>query len=337
MIKVGVIGAGRIAVEGHIPAILESSRSQLVGIWTRSSDKCRLLEQKYGCQCYDNYSTFLSSSPAELIIICSPAYLHAPIARLCADLGKHVLIEKPLAINLQEALSVVDTCRNAGVVLGVCYQRRVSPSLLKLKHLLNAKKLGQVIFAKTETIWNRPQNYYSNGKGSWSIDGGGVLINQGIHSIDLLNFLFGPSQKVCCETQRRFHNLKAEDLAVGIIKFSQNIVASFICTSAAGVNENHKVTVVGSKATAVLSGNRLTLLSQELKEQNKIEFDSDITLQELIQKQFEIMLNSISKQNNPSCTGEEALMSLATVVAAYESAKINDWVDVAEVNTPDSF
>src|SRR3984893_9441260 len=194
--QIGIIGAGNIS-ETHARAAREINGVEIAAVYGTNRDKASRMAQLYGAAVYENLDTFLEHRPLDMVMIGSPSGLHAEQGIAAARHGLHVLVEKPLDVNLDRADALIAECEQAAVKLGIFFQDRVAPGICKLKELIDAGSLGKLILVSARVKWYRPPEYYSSSlwRGTWALDGGGALINQGVHTLDLLLWLLGDVER----------------------------------------------------------------------------------------------------------------------------------------------
>src|SRR3984957_10585961 len=224
MLRWLVIGIGDITTKRVLPAILAEPRSKLVGIVTRDSRKA----EPYGVPAWSNLEDALAESPVDAVYVATPVFLHAPQSILCLRAGKHVLCEKPMAMNYAEACSMEHAARESGRVLGIAYYRRLYPKVNRAKELIESGAIGRPVFAEaTSHDWFDA----SLGHRSWLADpksaGGGPLYDVASHRIDLMNYLFGTPRQVSGHLSTLVHALPVEDNASVLIDY-ENGVRAFV-------------------------------------------------------------------------------------------------------------
>ena len=182
----GIVGAGMIG-KVHAAAINVLPDAEVVAVWGRNVERVNELAANYNAVGYTDYAQFLAHSGLDVVTICSPSGLHLDHGQTAAEAGKHVLMEKPIEINLERADALIDACARAGVQLGVIFQSRFLPTVQKMKAAVEAGKLGRLLLGDAYVKWYRAPEYYNDSwHGTMALDGGGALINQAIHTIDLL-------------------------------------------------------------------------------------------------------------------------------------------------------
>lgn len=184
-VRFGIIGCGVIS-GWHADAILKIQSARLAGITDINEKAAAGFAYKYHTRVFSSVDSLLESNEVDAVCICTPSGLHAPLAIKAANAGKHVVVEKPMAITLGEAEDVVRACKANGVKLAVISQLRFTDAVRKLKAAVEKGVLGRLVAGDIYMKYHRPQEYYDNGgwRGTWEMDGGGALINQGIHGVD---------------------------------------------------------------------------------------------------------------------------------------------------------
>src|SRR5262249_49783679 len=184
-IHVGLIVGGNISGTnaGAVTTIADAKISAILGT---NPAKVASLCREFGGQPYSEFDSFLAHRPMDMVVVGSPSGLHAQQGIACANAGLHVLVEKPMDITTQRADSLIAACERANVKLGVIFQDRLKPGIRRAKELLDEGALGRLLLADARVKWYRPPEYYagSRWRGTWELDGGGALMNQGIHTVD---------------------------------------------------------------------------------------------------------------------------------------------------------
>lgn len=242
--KVGIIGCGRISPFHGMP-VKSQPNAQLVACCDLKEERAIDRAKLYGCKkTYTDFEEMIVKEKLDVVHICLPHYLHSPIAVRAMELGCHVLTEKPMAISMEQAKAMVDTAKKTGKTLGVIFQNRYNAGSQLVKKALEAGHLGKILAAKCNVTWCRTPEYYtgSDWKGTWEMEGGGAIIDQAIHTIDLMCWFIGYGKNGAnldwadvSIANRNHHNLKnttgatidVEDSADGLISFKDGVKASF--------------------------------------------------------------------------------------------------------------
>lgn len=329
--RVGIIGGGNIS-ETHARAAKAISGVEIAAIHGQNRVKTARLSERYGGAVYKDLDSMLRHKPLDMVIIGSPSGLHAELGIAAANQNLHVLVEKPIDITTARATSLIEACDRAGVKLGVCFQDRMSPEICNLKKRLEARALGKPILVSGRVKWYRPPDYYSGSgwRGTLELDGGGALINQGVHTIDLLLWLMGNVTRVHAIATTALHNIAAEDTLVATLEFASGAVGSFEATTAAYPGYSRRVELTGSEGTLILEDDRI--IANDLRSaiedlsSTGVEKSSQSTTAVLAdssghQRVLEDFLRSIETDGQPRCDGREGRRSIELIEAMYESAR----------------
>ena len=239
-LKVGIIGCGRISVM-HLVSASELQEAELVACCDIKKDRADEVAKKYGINAYYSYEEMLEKEKLDAVHLCLPHYLHSKVACYAFERGVNVLTEKPMDVDLASAQNAVKKAKEKGVLYGVIFQCRYNNSAQLVKKAVDSGKLGKIISARSTLTWTRPDEYYleSDWKGTWDKEGGGVVIDQAIHSIDLVNWLVASEvESVSCSLANRGHKIvKVEDSAEGLITFKNGVRYGFYCMNNYGCDE----------------------------------------------------------------------------------------------------
>jgi predicted dehydrogenase len=250
-----VIGCGRIA-PNHGQAIVALEDARLVAAADIIKERAEAYCERFGGEPYRSYKEMLQRPDIDVVCICTPSGMHAEIGVAAARAGKHVLVEKPMALSLKDADSLTFACRENGVKLGVVHQNRFNPAIGRLRQALEAGRFGQLNMGTAVLRWHRDQNYYAQApwRGTWAQDGG-CLMNQTIHGIDLLQWMMGPVDSVYAQTATRMRSIEAEDNAAAVLQF-RNGALGMIESSVTIYPKNLEETlnIFGATGTAVIGG-----------------------------------------------------------------------------------
>ena len=231
-LRVGIIGCGRISVMHLVPAST-SEYACLVACADVKKERADETAKKYNVKAYYSYQEMIDNENLDAVHICLPHYLHVPVAVYAMERGVHVLTEKPMSISYQDALKAVNCAKENNVKYGVIFQCRYNNSAKLVKNAVESGKLGKILSASSILTWSRPDSYYleSDWKGTWDKEGGGVIIDQAIHSIDLVRWIVDSEvEKVSCSIANRGHEIvKVEDSAEGLITFKNGVKYGFYC------------------------------------------------------------------------------------------------------------
>uniref|UniRef100_UPI003703C77F Gfo/Idh/MocA family protein n=1 Tax=Cohnella sp. TaxID=1883426 RepID=UPI003703C77F len=219
-VRFAIIGCGVIA-EVHAEGIAKVDEAELVAVCDTNRENGRAFADKYGATFYERLEDMLAAPEVEVVNVCTPSGLHAEQAVMAARAGKHVICEKPMAIRLEDARLIIEECRKAGVKLATVFPRRMAPSARFLKSFLDGGGLGRLTLCDAFVKIYRSQQYYDSAgwRGTWAMDGGGAMMNQGIHTVDLLQWLVGPVESVYGRASALQRKIEVEDTALALLQY----------------------------------------------------------------------------------------------------------------------
>lgn len=255
-LKIGIIGCGRISVM-HFTSAKLLPQSDIVACCDIEKVKAEAAAAKYGVNnVYTDYREMLDKEELDAVHLCLPHYLHVPVAEYAFSKGVNVLSEKPMAISYDGAVNCVEAADKAGVLYGVILQCRYNDASVFVKERIGAK-LGKIISARSVLTWSRAKSYYdeSDWKGTWEKEGGGVVIDQAIHSIDLVNWFIGDEYKTvgCSFANRNHPYLEVEDTAEGFITYKNGTTYAFYCMNNYGCDEPIEIRLLCENGKATLT------------------------------------------------------------------------------------
>ncbi len=248
----GIIGAGLIA-DFHAKAIKSIRNARLTGVCGINKQKVQRLAGKYDCKVFSSYSEMLQSDEIDIVTIATPSGAHMEPAIEAARWGKHVICEKPLEISLDRIDKMIEAHAEAGTKLGGIFNFRFSESLRYLKEALDSGRFGKLTFAAVYVPWWRGDEYYNDSwHGTWKLDGGGALINQSIHMIDLLQYMMGPFESLQAYTATLGHDIEVEDTAAAVVKFKNKALGVIYGTTASHPGQPRRMEITGTKGTVIM-------------------------------------------------------------------------------------
>lgn len=331
-----------MAVTPHARGLMDlSDKVEVVHAFARSEARRRAFGEKFPFPLCGDLDTILKDESVEAVAVFSPANTHRDIAVRCAEAGKHVLMEKPLDITTARAEELVAACRRAGVKLGVVLQHRFRPAGMKLAEMLRSGELGRIVGCSTIIRLWRPQGYYDEpGRGSFARDGGGVLISQGIHTLDLMLSLAGPIAEVTgYATTTPVHRMETEDMVCAAARFANGAFGTIDATTAAYPGFHEEIVLTCEKGTALLRGTELLV---QLQDGRRIEIEPDRSAggtgadpmafpHDYHRAVMSDFIDAIREGREPKVTGEEALKVHRLIDALIAAGKANGPVRVAGV------
>ncbi len=338
-IRIGLIGGGNIT-ETHARAARAIPNVEIAAIFGANAEKVARLCKEHGGKPYQDLETFLAHRPMNAVILGSPSGLHAAQGIAAAKRGLHVLTEKPIDTTTHSADTLIEAAKQANVKLAVIFQDRLKPDIQKLKQWMDADVLGKPLLVDARVKWYRPPEYYAASKwrGTIALDGGGALINQGIHTVDLLVWLLGDVARVQARTATLLHRIEAEDTAIAALEFASGALGTLHATTAAYPGYPRRVEITGTQGSVVLEHDRIItadlrnpppdLKSNSFGDANQSASSAAVTDFRGHQAVIEDFLQAIARDSAPVCDGAEGRRSLALVEAIYRAAHQAQRVDV---------
>jgi len=329
---IGLIGSGNIT-QTHACAATAIPGVQISAIYGTNPQTLNNLATVHQATPYQDFTAFLAHKPMDLVILGTPSGLHAQQGIAAAKQGLHVLTEKPIDITTKNADALIAATEKSKVKLAVIFQDRLKPNIQRLKQWLDRGLLGKPLLVDARVKWYRPPDYYSNSRwrGTFNLDGGGALINQAIHTVDLLLYLLGDVARVQARTATVLHKIEAEDTAVATLEFASGAVGTLLATTAAYPGYPRRLEITGTEGTVVLEHDRITaadlhnpppdvatITAGDSNQSASSAAVTDISGHKAILEDF---LQGIANNTQPICNGREGRRSLALVEAIYTSAR----------------
>src|SRR5437764_11173494 len=333
--RVGLIGTGAIS---HKHAQAYANIGYEVTVCTDVNEAAgRSFAEKYGCEFVPSWEEVCRHPRVDFVDVCTfPDFRLAPV-ELCATTKKHIQVQKPIAINVATARAMVLKAKAAGIVLGVVSQHRFDDSSQFLKRAIEGGRLGKILQADAYVKWYRSTEYYSRPiKGSWAVEGGGALINQAIHQVDVMRWLAGPITEVYGVWQLgALHKIESEDVINAILRYSNGATGVIQAATAFWPGYTERIEFHGTKGTAIISGDKLTTWDVENDSGEPAPVAKDVASGasdpmaislEPFERQFRDFGDAIEKGRKPLAAGEEGYEALELVDAIYRSCRTGEKV-----------
>ncbi len=328
--NVGMIGAGAISHK-HAESYREIGY-QLVAVNDIFPEAGKKFAEKWGCEFVADYRDLCRRADIDYLDVCTYPNFRLQAVEACAAAGKHIMVQKPMATSLEAARKMMEAARAAGITLGVISQHRFDAGSMFLHKAITAGRLGRLLEADCYVKWHRSQAYYDKpGKGSWELEGGGALINQAIHSIDLVRWVAGPVSEIYGHWQLGgAHRMESEDVANAVIKFASGATGVIQGSTAFHPGYPERAEFHGTKGSAILTGDRLTAWDVEGDPGSDAPLAKDLASGaadpmaisiEPIKAQFLDFGDAIRNRRKPLVAGEEGYAALEIIVGIYESAR----------------
>lgn len=338
MIGFGIIGLGMIS-EFHAKAIENIKGARLVGGYDPVPSRAEDFARRHSCRSYSSLDDFLHDDDISIVTIATPSGLHLDGAVAAANTKHHVIVEKPLEITPDRCRQIVECCRKNNVRLSGIFPSRYHEASRIIKDAIDKGRFGRIAFADAQIKWYRSQEYYDSGawRGTWKMDGGGCLMNQGIHAIDLLQWFMGPVEEVTAFAGTLGHErIEVEDTAAAVLRFSNGAIGTIEGTTCAYPGMLKRIEIMGTDGTAILEEE--SIVKWEFR--NPMEGDDDIRERygsatstgggasdpSAIgfyghQKLFESFIDAVLSGREPEIDGESASKAVEIICASYESAR----------------
>ncbi len=333
----GILGTGLIS-DFHARAILDIPQAILAGFSGRSPQKAQPLADRYNCKAYNNFEEFITDPQIDIIAICTASGAHMEPAIAAAEHGKHVICEKPLEITPQRIDTMIAAHEKSGTQLGCIFQNRFTEAMAPLRQAINDGRFGTLTYAGAYVPWWRDEDYYNDSwHGTWALDGGGALMNQSIHMIDMLCELMPPVESVKAFTNNIGHpQIETEDTSVAALKFTNGALGLIYGTTASWPGTFKRFEITGTKGTVVYLEDHFTTWQFA----NELPHDAQIRTQygpkptesgggtadpaaikhKYHTKNFQAFIDSLDNKTPYPINGQEAKKSVELIRAIYDSA-----------------
>lgn len=331
--RVGICGAGVIG-QLHANALTGLNSACLVAIAEPRESAGRSLADQHGAEWYQSLQEMLNDADIDTVIVATPSGMHPTQAIAAASAGKNVITEKPMAITKEGVDKMIAVCREAGTQLAVIFQNRMSADVRKVHRALEEGYLGTPILANGTVYWHRSQEYYDANhgwRGTWALDGGGALMNQAIHTVDLLQWLMGGIFSIQAHTATLGHNMETEDVASASFRFANNALGSITATTCAGKDYPVRIEIVGTKGRVIIENNVVTLWDAEHPLNDDLLTVADHALVDgwepdeqfgaAHQRQLRAIFQNLASGAQPVISGGEARRAVDIILGIYESSR----------------
>jgi predicted dehydrogenase len=332
-----ILGTGMVA-DYHRQAIAANAPlgARLVAVGHHAPAQFAAISQRIGVPCR-TYEELLADTAVHVICLCTPSGQHAAQAITAAEAGKHVLVEKPMALSLADAQAMITHCQQAGVKLGVALQRRAESLFQQIHQAIQAGDLGELNLGALTIPYHRPQAYYEQAawRGTWTLDGGGVLMNQGIHLVDLLVWFMGDPLQVQAQAATLQRDIEVEDTLVALLHFANGAKATITATTTAAPGFPHRLEIYGTRGGIQIEGE--TVMRWSLADPAQAAVPTQVSSKTAdpgaggdprgIAASGHIALvrdfiAALRDNRPPLVDGREGMRSLATVLQIYQAANL---------------
>ncbi len=328
----GIIGCG-VNAPWHVAGIKAARGARLAAVCDIIPEKAQEFAAKHGApRWYVDYHEMLENPEIDVVCICTPSGLHGEPTIAAAKAGKHVLCEKPLEVTREKMDAMIAACRGAGVKLGGIFQRRTYPTIQAVRRMIQDGKFGKMVLGGAYLKYYRSPEYYKSAgwRGTWELDGGGALMNQGVHGIDEILWLMGPVKSVFARCDHLVRDIEVEDTAVILVEYESGAYGIIEGTTSVYPGMSTRVEVHGELGTAIIDEAKITTLKFLGEEVDAVASEADDTgvasdpraiathgHEVLVQD----MVDAILEDREPMIPGEEHRKAVDLILAIYESAR----------------
>ncbi len=330
----GIIGCGVIAPT-HRAAIKEAPGASLVACCDIVEDRAKAFagDADPGVKPYRRIEDMLKQDNVQAVCVCTPSGLHAEHAIMAMDAGKHVLSEKPLDVTLEKIDAAIEAAKRNHVWLAGVFQRRTYAASKKVREAVRTGKLGKLVLGDCYQKYFRSHEYYASGawRATWELDGGGALMNQGVHGIDLLLYLMGDVKRLSAYARRLVRNIEVEDTAVAIVEFVNGAVGVIEGTTSVTPGYGCDIEISGDNGTIKLKGDKIAVWDVKGEEGAEVEGEGDkgtaadplagLTATGHTQHIADLVL-AIREGREPEIPGTEARRAVEVIKAIYRSSRL---------------
>lgn len=332
----GIIGAGMIS-SFHAKSLQRLSNCYLVGVYDSYAPAAEKLAKEYGARAYSKLDEFLADQEIQAVTIAVPSGAHAEVAIPAAEAGKHIMCEKPLEITLDKVDAIIAACDANNVLLSPVFQSRFSKPVQLVKKAMQAGRFGRMVLASAQMRWYRNTAYYSGSswRGTWDMDGGGALMNQAIHTIDLLIYVNGAPKEVFAFSGTLTHSIEVEDNLCAVVKYRNGSFGTIEVSTSCAPGFPRRLEFSGSAGTVAFEEDKIT----------RWEFAKPLPEDEVITnelfgtasaaggsapmnissaghaQQIEDLADSILTGRKPFLDGREGRRAIELICGIYESAR----------------
>lgn len=347
----GIIGCGMIS-RFHAKAIAALENAQTVACFDNFPAAAEKLAAELGCRSYATLEAMLDDPDVTVVVIGTPSGAHMEPAVAAAEAGKHVIVEKPLEITLDRCDRIIEACRRNNVKLSAIFPSRFHDSSIKLRTAMDAGRFGRLTLGDTYVKWFRTQEYYDSGawRGTWELDGGGALMNQAVHSVDLLTWLMGPVTEISAYVDTLAHErIAVEDTAVATLRFANGALGTIEASTAAYPGYLKRVEIHGSQGSAVMEEEDIVKWDFAVPQPEDAEIKAAMEARRSTgggasdptaigyhghMHQFADVLAAIEEDREPAVNGPEGRRAVEIILGIYHSAELGTSVKLPLAGDP---
>lgn len=331
--RAGIVGCGNI-FPMHAISVSKLHNVELVAVCDIKEDRAKAKAEEFNCKYYLDYKEMIDKEKLDVVHICLPHYMHPPVAIYAASRGINIMTEKPMSIKLKDAEEMVKAAKDNNVTLGVIFQNRYNPGSQLIKKTLKSGELGSILSGKLSVTWDRSDEYYSKSdwKGTWDKEGGGVIIDQAIHTMDLMRwFVDSDIEYIDASINNRTHNLiDVEDSAEGVIKYKNGVLIGFYAINYYTYDAPVEIELHCDKGIVKMAADRASIKFNDGREliadknpNETVDYGNGVKGYWGVShiKQITNYYESLERGVKPEITGDEALKTQRMICGIYDSGK----------------
>lgn len=344
---VGIVGCGMIA-KFHARAIADTAGLHLAAATSRRRASTEAFAQDFPCRVHDDVESLCHDPDVQMVAICTPSGAHLEPGLLAAAAGRHVVVEKPLEVTVERCQQLIEACDRAGVVLSTIFPSRFHSASQQVKRAVDQGRFGRLTMGDAYVKWYRTQQYYDSGawRGTWALDGGGALMNQAIHSVDLLLWLMGPVEQVMAHTATLAHErIEVEDVATATLKFRSGALGVIQASTAVYPGMLKRIEIHGDQGSAVIEEEDLKVWKFAQEQATDAAILAELTGRTTTgggaadpaaighhghALQYADIVRAIDTGTSPLIDGPAGSKSVELIAAIYQSARSNQPVRLVD-------
>ena len=334
----GLIGCGIIS-KWHADSIAKIEDATIIGAVDTKKENAEKFANNYSCRVFSSIDEMLACDEIDIVCICTPSGLHAPMAVKVANAGKHFVVEKPMAITKQQMKDMIDACEKNGVKGAVISQNRFSDHIQTVKKAIENGELGDILLGDVYMKFFRSAEYYASAgwRGTWKMDGGGALMNQGIHGIDLLQYLVGPVKSVMGMCRTLVHDIEVEDTANVLVQFENGAIGTIQGATSIEPGYPIRIEISGTKGTVIIGcdeiikwdvdGESLEVKNEGEEKTKNYQIPTAFSIDKHAM-QIKDLIDAIKEDRRPLVDIYEGKRPVDIILGAYESSRTGKIVEI---------
>lgn len=330
-LRYGIVGCGIIA-EVHASEMVKIPEAELIAVCDSKPEQAARFSAQYGAAAYTDLDAFLARADLEAVCICTPSGLHVEQAIRAAKAGKHVLCEKPMSIEITGMDRMIEACRESGVKLATIFPRRMSPQAQYAKQLIEQGALGKLSLCSAYVKIYRSQDYYDSAgwRGTWEMDGGGAMMNQGIHTVDLLQWLAGNVASLQGKARNVLRNIEVEDTAITMLEYESGAMGVLEITTTAFKGKGMRIEIYGERGSLIIEEEDIVQLEIEGQRVQFPVFPPFQVIPDGHREQIRDLCYAVRERREPVISGEEGRHSLEIILGTYASSRQQEEIRLKE-------